>query len=182
MKTSISKFAVVTALLVVGLIAFNVVTTLDMQAASYTKSKSVITVTNWGNYLRFSHTFVTRTDTVYMPFQWDRPNSPGDTLLGIVNLKTIYSDSNRVVWTYQYSDDNTNWSTAKSIGTDSADVAAATVNYRTIEIGASIEAGYGGWQPYARFVAAGATLATGISNEIGNQLQVNILEPSGTRQ
>jgi len=160
-------------MLVLGLVALLVgmtVTTTQTALADYTKSYTVVTVNSWGNYIRFSHTFSAVTDTVYMNFKWDRPGSVSDTMR-LVNIKTTAADSAYVTYTYQYSDDGTNWSTASALGIDSSATAGTT--YRTITNATGL---LGYYQPYSRIVAIGGD-NSGIANSVGAGLQVNIIDP-----
>jgi hypothetical protein len=150
-----------------------------LQGNSYTKSYTIVTApTQYGkDWIRFTHVFVTRTDTVYMPFtlRWRTQSGVLDTTMAILNLRTAKtSDSINTSFWYQYSTDNSNWSVKRELFTDS------TVGTRTGDTLKTIMLSrpqYAGLQPFSRILIIGNTaLAGGKANEAGNTVKVDIIE------
>jgi hypothetical protein len=142
----------------------------DAQAIQYTKTVQYTTINSWTTTTRLAwcqHTFVARVDTVYMPFTLTLPtNVIADTLATVLVIETIATDSSNITWGYQYSMDNSNWSTLVTIQRDSS--ASTTLKITTVPLGYSVGAGAGFHPPYFRVRMAGmAAAAGGVANKIG---------------
>jgi len=162
------------------LLAFIVVISAAMlQGNTYTKQYVIVTAPiGYGkDWIRFTHTFVTRNDTIYMPFtlRWRRSGAPSDTLMAVLNLRTTKtSDSINVTFWYQHSTDNVNWSVRQELMTDSTVGTRSGDTTKTVMLGTAT---YRGFQPYTRILIIGNTaLAGGKANEIGNTVKVDVIE------
>jgi hypothetical protein len=137
-------------------------------------------ISEWnGGIWKFTHTFVAATDTCYMPFSPPRPKTGTDTIVVVVDCgvaaygQSGTNDTLNVGWYYQWSDDNTNFQTATTIGIDSSATATEGVyewKQKTISIYTD-----GGIHPYYRIIAIGRTPSGGKANFIGNKIIVNLL-------
>jgi hypothetical protein len=150
----------------------------------YTQTATYPKYTEWsGGIWKFTGTFVAATDTFYFPFSIPRPKTGTDTIAVIADCgvapykQTGTTDTVKVVWSYQWSDDNTNWQTATAIGTDSTKTGTEGVytwKQKTISIYTD-----GGLHPYYRIIAIGAATTGGATNVIGNKLLVYLLRQYG---
>jgi len=156
-------------ILTIGLMALSP----SADATTYTKSYISISGSTSGQfpgYIYFSHTFVGRQDTVYMPMPigklWAHQGNYSDTLICQLDTYTLAgTDSMMVKWGWQYSDDNVNWFPTYpgiALGTDSSATGTAGLN-RFFQIGVN---GYNGSHPYYRITATGMT-GNGKNNKAG---------------
>jgi hypothetical protein len=139
-------------------------------------------ITEWGGGIwQFNGTFVAATDTFYFPINPPRPKSSIDTnvvalSLGAAPLSTA-RDTVKVAWSYQYSDDNTNWSTAVTVSTDSTKT--GTVDVYTWKYAMITSYSSNGIHPYYRIRAIGGTTSGGANNIAGVKLLAFALRQYG---
>lgn len=140
-------------------------------------------ITEWnGGIWKFTGTFVAATDTFYFPFSPPRPYDLLDTTVVAAQLGVApYSQSGttdtvKVTWRLQYSDDNTNWSTTVALGVDSTKTGTEGV-YTWTRCFVTRFTGTG-IHPYYRITAIGNETSGGATNIIGNKLLVFLLRQS----
>ena len=146
----------------------------------YTQSATYPTYSQWvGGITSFTGTFVAATDTFYFPVSIPRPRAGTDTIAFVADLgiaaynQSGTNDTLSVTWSYQWSDDNSNFQTPTTIGSDSSATATQGVyeyKQKTVSIYAD-----GGLHPFYRIRAIGQTPSGGKANVIGNKLLVILL-------
>jgi hypothetical protein len=174
MKT-VKYFSLLIVIVLISMIAFMGTYT---KTATYPKS-----IPDWpGGVIKFTHTFVAATDTVYFPFSCPRPKGANDTiayradLFVAPGLQSGATDTVNVGWAYQWSDDNVTWSTALAVGADSATTGVTDAYNQPTQYCIS-KFTHGGLHPYNRIRAIGNIPAGGKLNIIGNKLLVYLLRP-----
>lgn len=162
---------------------------------THTPTRSVV---NSFPILNATHTFsgtagaaVVSADTAYFPFSPAALYATGngqDTVIAVMALQSKAStvntngDSTYVTWQYQWSLDNSTWSTAKTLAVDSGSVTTAPIpstayTYnRIVKVTANLT-GTPFWStPYARVVAIGGGLSGGYHNSPGNIISFTLLK------
>ncbi len=163
--------------------AFILLATISLYGGEYTLAPTYPDVSEWGGHgiVKYTHTFVAATDTCYMPFSVPRARAGTDTVVVSVSggsapyLQSGTTDTVKVYFGYQWSDNNTNWSTISALGTDSTKT--GTEGVYTWVFNRITTFTPAGIHPYYRIVAIGQTTSGGATNIIGNKIMVFTLRP-----
>lgn len=176
MKT-IKYLALVMVVFLMGTVFMGIYTL----SPTYPTKTSPSTYTSWGNggITMFAHTFVAATDTCYMVFPVPRPKAGTDTIVAVASMysapvgQTGTNDTSNVYWGYQWSDDNSVWSTLTELGQDSTATGVSDTYISRCHIIGSYDGT--GIHPFYRLVAIGKVPSGGKLNVIGNKFYVYLI-------